>query len=157
MSLPVGSRAPDFELADQDGAMVQLSELTQEHVVVLYFYPKDETPGCTAEACAFRDAYDVFLEAGAQVVGVSADSVARHKRFAQHHGLGFVLLSDEDKKVRKLYDVKDTVPFLLPGRETYVIDTDRVIRHHFSAQIAATAHVEEALGVVRRLSDHVEP
>ena len=133
--------------------MVRLSELVRDHVVVLYFYPKDETPGCTAEARAFRDQYDVFQDAGAQVVGVSSNSVARHKSFADHHELRFILLADREKKVRKLYQVKDTVPFLVPGRETFVIDRQGVIRHHFASQIAATAHVDEALRMVKRLAN----
>src|SRR5690606_28736865 len=96
MALPVGSRAPDFELPSQTGELVRLSDLVDKHVVVLYFYPKDETPGCTAQACAFRDDYEVFKKAGAEVVGISSDSVASHRAFAEHHRLGFLILSDAD-------------------------------------------------------------
>lgn len=152
MALRVGSTAPDFELSSQSGEMVRLSNLVTDHAVVLFFYPKDDTPGCTAEACAFRDHYDVFQEAGAEVVGVSADDVKSHRAFADRHGLAFRILSDPGGRVRKLYGVRDTVPFLIPGRETFVIDRDRVIQHHFSSQLRAAAHVDEALEVVRRLA-----
>lgn len=152
MSLSVGSPAPDFELPSQSGELVRLSELTKDHAVVVFFYPKDDTPGCTAESCAFRDHYDVFQEAGAEVVGVSADPVASHRAFADKHGLKFHILSDPDKRVRKLYGVKDSVPFLIPGRETFVIDRNRTIAHRFASQLRATAHVDEALAVVKRLA-----
>lgn len=157
MGLPLGSRAPDFELKSQSGALVRLSEITAESVVVLFFYPKDGTPGCTAESCAFRDAYSVFRDAGADVVGVSRDSVASHESFAAGQRLNFRILSDGDGAVHAKYGVKDTIPFLLPGRETFVIDRDRVIRHHFSSQIRATKHVAEALRVVSELAGREEP
>lgn len=152
MPLPVGSRAPDFELPSQDGKLVRLSRLIQQSVVVLYFYPRDETGGCTAEACAFRDQYEVFKEAGAEVVGVSKDDVKSHQAFAMHHRLGFVILADTDNAVRTLYEVKDTIPFLLPGRDTYVIDKSRVIVHHFSSQTAPKLHVREALRIVKQVA-----
>ena len=151
MALSVGSTAPDFELPSQSGENVRLSELLDEGAVVLFFYPKDDTPGCTAEACAFRDQYDVFREAGAEVVGVSSDDVKSHRAFAQRHGLSFHILSDPGGRVRKLYDVRDTIPFLMPGRETFVIGRDRVIHHRFSSQLRAVAHVKDALEVVRKL------
>ena len=147
----VGSRAPDFTLPDQDGKEVTLSDLVKEKAVVLYFYPKDETPGCTAEACAFRDSYEVFSKAGAEVVGVSSDSVSSHQAFAGHHQLPFILLSDEGGKVRKQYGARSLLG-LMPGRVTYVIDRDRVIRHVFSSQLDAQRHVREALAILNDAS-----
>jgi peroxiredoxin Q/BCP len=149
--IQVGSPAPAFTLPDQTGNPVSLADLTREHVVVLYFYPKDETPGCTKEACSFRDSYDVFAEAGAQVVGVSTDSVESHTRFANHHKLPFVLLSDADGAVRSAYGVTPVLG-LLPGRATFVIDREGVIRHTFSSMTRIGAHVDGALAVVKQLS-----
>lgn len=143
-SVQVGDVAPDFTLPSRSGEQVRLHDLLQERTVVLYFYPKDETPGCTAEACAFRDSYEAFREAGAEVVGVSSDPVASHDTFAVKHGLPFTLLSDVGGKVRKQYGVRPTLG-ILPGRVTYVIDRDGVVRHVFSSQTDVRRHVREAL------------
>jgi peroxiredoxin Q/BCP len=116
----------------------------------LYFYPKDETPGCTKEACAFRDSYEVFTDAGAEVIGVSSDSVESHAGFAGHHKLPFTLLSDEGGRVRKSYGVPATLG-LLPGRVTYVIGRDGVVRHVLSSQVQIGRHIDSALAVVREL------
>jgi peroxiredoxin Q/BCP len=142
-----GESAPDFALPDADGKLVHLSELLGQPVV-LYFYPKDETPGCTLEACAFRDQYEDFVDAGARVVGVSSDSSASHRAFAERHRLPFTLLADRDGGVRKRYGVPSTLG-LLPGRVTFVIDADGVVRHVFNSQLAATRHVTEALDALR--------
>jgi peroxiredoxin Q/BCP len=146
----VGDAAPDFTLPDQTGTSVRLRDLIGRKTLVLYFYPKDETPGCTIEARAFRDSYDAFAAAGADVVGVSSDSVASHRRFAQHHELPFLLLSDRDGAVRKLYGVEQTLG-ILPGRVTYVIDTAGVVRHVYSSQLRAGRHSREALNALREL------
>ena len=147
----VGERAPDFTLPRADGTPFRLSAAVRRGVVVLYFYPKDETMGCVAEACAFRDEYDVFTEAGAEVVGVSADSSESHRQFAAHHRLPFVLLTDADGAVRKLYGVGKALG-ILDGRITYVIDTKGVVRHVFSSRLQPTRHVAEALAIVRGLA-----
>jgi thioredoxin-dependent peroxiredoxin len=117
MKVRVGDVAPDFRLPSNSRGDVSLSEFRGEKSVVLYFYPKDETLGCTKEACAFRDSYEVFKEQGAEVLGVSSDSVDSHEKFATHHNLSFPLLSDSDGKVRKTYGVSSTLG-LLPGRVT---------------------------------------
>jgi peroxiredoxin Q/BCP len=148
----VGDAAPDFTLPAQDGTRVTLSSFRGEKVVVLYFYPKDETAGCTREACAFRDSHDAFAEAGAQVIGVSADSVASHDRFAKKHGLPFTLVADADNAVREAYGVPKSLFGLLPGRVTYVIDRDGIVRHVFSSQASIGKHIEGALEVVQSLS-----
>lgn len=155
-SIAQGDIAPDFTLPDQHGVDVTLSHLQARGPVVLFFYPKDETPGCTAEACSFRDSYDVFTEHGAAVVGVSSDSVASHKSFAQHHQLPFILLSDSQSKVRKLYGVGRTLG-ILPGRVTYVIDTHGVVQHLFNSQFSATTHIREALTALARLKSSTAP
>ena len=147
----VGQIAPDFTLPDQFGKPVRLRDLLSSTNVVLYFYPKDSTPGCTAEARAFRDAYDDFTAAGTEVIGVSVDSVASHKRFAAKHGLPFVLLSDRDGAVRDLYGVERTLG-LLPGRATYVIDRGGVVRHVYASQLRTARHSREAMRALRSIS-----
>lgn len=148
--LAVGDKAPDFSLLDQDGQRVTLSEVLRERCVVLYFYPKDDTPGCTVEACTFRDQYTVFTDAGAEVIGVSSDDVRDHKAFADKYHLPFRLLADAGGAVRASYGVRKTLG-LLDGRVTFVIDGQRVIRHTFTSQIRPKKHVEEALQVIRSL------
>jgi thioredoxin-dependent peroxiredoxin len=149
--IQVGDKAPDFTLPSQAGEQVRLSDRLGERIVVLYFYPKDETPGCTKEACAFRDSYEVFAEAGAEVIGVSSDSVDKHATFAGRHELPFTLLSDRGGQVRKSYAVPATLG-LLPGRVTYVIDRAGTVRHVFSSQTNIGRHVNDALDVVQKLS-----
>jgi peroxiredoxin Q/BCP len=147
----VGDIAPDFTLPDQTGSMVSLRDFVGSKIIVLYFYPKDFSRGCTAEACTFRDSYDVFVEAGAQVIGISSQSVDSHNRFAILNKLPFILLSDEGGKVRELYGVPSSFG-LLPGRVTYIIDKKGIIRHVFSSQLNPTKHVEEALRIVKEIS-----
>ena len=150
-SISVGDMAPDFTKTTQNGDTVTLSQFRGEKTVVLYFYPKDETSGCTAEACSFRDNYEAFVEAGAVVIGAIQDSDKSHKNFAQHHRLPFLLVSDRDKGLQKAYGVPKTMG-LLPGRVTYVIDRDGVVQHVFNSQLNVRKHVREALDVVKRLS-----
>ena len=150
--IEVGDEAPDFTLPSQSGEPVRLHDRIGQHVVVLYFYPKDETTGCTAEACAFRDSHEVFTDAGAEVIGVSSDSVDRHAAFAGRHNLPFTLLSDEGGKVRKAYGVPATLGFI-PGRVTYVIDRSGTVRHVFNSMTNIDRHVKDALAVVRQLQD----
>lgn len=150
--LKVGDAAPDFALPSQTGEPVNLKDLTGRKEIVLYFYPKDDSSGCTAEACAFRDSYEAFKERGAEVVGVSSDSIDSHKDFASRNRLPFVLLSDVDGKVRKLYRASSALG-LVPGRVTYVIDRRGVIRHIFSSQLSTKKHVDEALGTLEKIQD----
>ena len=145
-----GDTAPDFTLPAQSGDLVRLKDRLGHRVVVLYFYPRDDTRGCTAEACAFRDSHEVFAEAGAEVIGVSSDSVSRHAAFAGRHELPFTLLSDQGGRVRRLYGVPAALG-LLPGRVTYVIDRQGVVRHVFNSMTNIGQHVSDALGVVRKL------
>lgn len=144
-----GETAPDFSLPSQDGRIVKLSDFVDKNVVVLYFYPKDFTPGCTTEACAFRDSFEEFKDLGAQVIGVSSDSVESHKRFAQKHNLPFLLLSDIDHKVREAYGATKLAG--LPSRTTFVIDKKGVIRMVFESS-SAKEHIEEAKKVVQLLT-----
>lgn len=151
-AVQVGDRAPDFTLPSQSGDPVSLADHLGERVVVLYFYPKDDTPGCTREACAFRDSYEAFTQAGAEVIGVSSDSVNSHGRFAGRHQLPFLLLSDEGGAVRKEYGVPNAFA-ILPGRVTYVIDRQGTVRHIFSSMTNIGRHIEDALKVVKQLQE----
>jgi peroxiredoxin Q/BCP len=148
----VGDRAPDFTLPSQHGEEVRLADLLGSGPVVLYFYPKDETPGCTAEAGSFRERYASFRDMGVEVVGISSDDVASHQHFATHCNLPFLLLSDTGGRVRSAYGVPKTMG-LLPGRVTYVIDREGIVRHIFSSQLQATRHVPEALAAVSKLGE----
>ncbi|NUP04761.1 MAG: peroxiredoxin [Polyangiaceae bacterium] len=145
-----GDRAPRFELSAQDGKSVSLEQLLEKGPVVVFFYPKDETPGCTKEACSFRDSYDTFQEHGASVVGISSDSAASHRRFADKHGFPFLLLSDPEGAVRKQFGVPKTLG-ILDGRSTYVIDKGGVVQHVFHSQIMASKHVDEAIAALKSL------
>ena len=148
-AIEVGQKAPDFELPDAEGKRVRLADFKGKKAVVLYFYPKDDTPGCTKEACSFRDSYEDFQDAGAEVIGVSSDSATSHAKFAKRYKLPFTLLSDAKGEVRKKYGVPSTMG-LMPGRVTYVIDKRGVVRHVFNSQLQATRHVSEALAALEK-------
>jgi peroxiredoxin Q/BCP len=144
----VGDVAPDFTLFDQEGKPVMLSSLKGK-IVVLYFYPKDFTSGCTKEACHFRDVFEDFTEAGAEVIGVSGDNLESHRKFRDAYLLPFSLLSDVKGEVKKLYGVAGHI---LPGRVTFVIDKIGIVRYVFSSQTDMKAHVDEALKIVKTLN-----
>jgi len=139
-----GDPAPDFELKDQNGQTVRLSGFRGQSAVVLYFYPKDDTSGCTKEACAFRDQFAAFRGLEAEVLGVSSDSEASHRTFAAKYNLPFRLLSDPGGRVRKLYRVRATLG-IIPGRQTFVIGRDGTIRATFASQVQPEEHIRQAL------------
>jgi thioredoxin-dependent peroxiredoxin len=143
-TLHVGDFAPDFSLRDQHGDIVRLGDYRNKKSVVLYFYPKDDTPGCTLEAKCFRDNYEIFLNQNAEVIGVSSDSAMTHIRFANKHQLPFILLSDITGKVRELYGIPRKL-LILPGRVTFIIDKEGRIRNIFSSQFNIQRHIDEAL------------
>ena len=145
-----GSPAPRFRLQTSTGEYVSLEDFHGKKNVVVYFYPKDFTRGCTAEACGFRDSYEEFKNLGAEVIGISSDDQRSHEAFASEHKLPFILLSDPDGSARKSYGVKKTFG-LVPGRVSFVIDKNGIVRHVFSSQSRATAHVSEALAVLKSL------
>ena len=149
-TLKVGDRAPDITLSSAKGENVNLKDFQGQTAVVVYFYPKDDTPGCTAESCAFRDSYTVFQDAGAEVIGISSDSEASHQKFAEKHNLPFTLLSDPKNEARKAFDVPKTL-FVLPGRVTYVIDKEGIVKHIFDSMLDFNAHVQESLNVIQSL------
>lgn len=146
-----GDRIPYFSLLDQDGNQVSISDHLGEGPMVIYFYPKDDTPGCTREACSFRDSYEEFSDAGAKVFGISSDSPEKHKQFAERYRLPFTLLADTGNTVRKAFGVKGDLFGLIPGRVTFVIDEEGIIRHVFDSQTRAEAHMRESLEAIRRI------
>ena len=141
----VGEVAPDFTLPDQDGKPVSLSSLKGK-VVILFFYPKDFSAGCTREVCHFRDSYEDFTEAGAEVIGISSDTIESHKKFIETYLLPYSLLSDREGEAKKIYGVSG---HLLPGRVTFIIDKVGVVHHVFSSQTNMKAHVDEALKIIK--------
>ena len=148
MSLKVGDRAPDFNGLTDAGEKISLSAKLKDGPVVLYFYPKDETPGCVAEACSFRDRWEDIRKLGAAVIGVSSDSAESHKNFKSKRSLQFTLVSDEKKEIRKAYGATGS---LIPPRITFVIDKDGTIKEVYSSQLNATSHVEVALKTLKSL------
>ncbi len=154
MQLKVGDRAPDFTGLSDDGGKISLSDKLKDGPVVLYFYPKDETPGCVAEACSFRDRWDEITRLGATVLGVSSDSLESHRKFKSNRKLPFTLISDESKDIRKAYGATGT---LIPPRITYVIDKRGIIREVYNSQINASNHVEVALKALKSLSSESHP
>lgn len=142
--------APNATFLKSDGSKVSLSELTGQKTIVLFFYPKDRTSGCTAEACSFRDSYEDFKTAGADVIGVSADDAASHEDFKGKYKLPFTLLTDSGGEAAKAMGIKKTLG-LIPGRVTFVIDRKGQVVHRFESQLRATQHVDEALQVVKTL------
>jgi peroxiredoxin Q/BCP len=149
--LKPGDKAPAFTLADQFGNLVKSETVFGKKPVVIYFYPKDDTPGCTREACSFRDSYQDFEDAGAVVIGVSSDSPASHKKFAEKYRLPFTLLSDAQNELRQAFGVKADLFGLIPGRVTFVIDAQGIIRFVFSSQMSAEKHMEESLKAIKEL------
>lgn len=150
--LNIGEKLPTFELLDQKGQKIN-SESLLGQPLVLYFYPKDDTPGCTAEACSFRDNFEDFIAEGARVVGVSADSPEAHAKFAAKHRLPFTLLSDKGNTLRKQFGVPSSFLGLIPGRVTYVFDSQGKLVHEFNAQFRAEQHISEALAQLKKLKE----
>lgn len=152
MGLKLGDTVPVFSATDDDGLTFQSTSVIGQKVVVFYFYPKNFTPGCTKEACDFRDNYTDFQKLGAEIIGVSSDSTTSHTRFKTKYNLPFKFLSDTNGNLRKLFNVKAALLGLLPGRETFVIDKKGVLRYRFNS-INASKHLSEALKTVKELTD----
>jgi len=151
LTVEVGDKAPDFTLPSQMGDNITLSEFIGKNNVALYFYPKDETTGCIKEACSFRDSYRQLTDLGAEVLGVSSQSVESHVAFAAHYGLPFILLSDDKNMLRELYGVPHNTG-ILPGRVTYIIDKQGIVRHIFNSQTQAQQHAEEAKKTLEQIN-----
>lgn len=151
MALQLGDRIPDFSAIDTNGNLFDSVNVVGIKPVVIYFYPKDDTRICTEQACTFRDQYEEFKQLGAEVIGISSDSLKSHVAFANKHHLPFVLLSDSDKRIRKAFGVPNDLFGLIPGRATYVADKDGILRMIFDST-SGKIHIEKALETIRQLT-----
>jgi len=146
-----GDAIPLFEGIDQKGNTFRIKEYIGKQALVIYFYPKNFTPGCTVEACSFRDHYEVFKSQGAIIIGISSDSVDSHARFAKRYQLPFIMIADIGNQIRKRFGIKATLLGLLPGRETFVVDKMGILRLRFNS-IQAKKHIPKALEMIKRLN-----
>jgi peroxiredoxin Q/BCP len=151
MSLKIGDKLPSFSAKDTNGNIFNSQDYIGKQPLVIYFYPKDDTPGCTAQACSFRDNYQEFKDLGAEVIGVSSDTVTSHLKFKSKFNLPFILLSDNDKKLRKLFGVQNSL-FIIPGRETFVIDKQGLVIMVFNS-MSSEIHITKALKVLKKLTN----
>jgi peroxiredoxin Q/BCP len=150
-AIKIGDKIPGFTLPDQNGTLFNINTVVGKKKLVIYFYPKDDSPGCTKEACHFRDLFEVFKEADAVIIGISGQSVESHRKFAEKYRLSFTLLSDKGNNIRKLFGVPANVLGMLPGRVTYVADREGKVVYIFNSQGQAERHVDEALKILREL------
>ncbi len=148
--MKIGDKIPDFTAKDTNGNDFESQTIIGQKPVVIYFYPKDDTPGCTTQACSFRDQYEDFKDLGAEIIGISSDSVASHEKFAKKYKLPFILLSDQNKKLRKLFGVPSDLLGLIPGRVTYVADKNGVILMVFNS-MSSKIHIKKAFETLSKL------
>ena len=150
MGLQIGDIIPNFSAKDSNGNDFDSSTIVGVKPAVFYFYPKDDTPGCTAQACSFRDQYEDFKDLGAEVIGISSDSIDSHQNFIKKYNLPFILISDNDKKIRTLFGVKPNLFGMLPGRVTYIVDKNGIIQLVFDSFLASN-HIPKALETIKKI------
>lgn len=150
MAIKVGDTIPHFKAKDTHGNDFDSLDIVGKTPVVIYFYPKDDTPGCTAQACSFRDQYEDFKDLGVEIIGISSDSVASHQKFTKQYKLPFKLLSDSDKSIRNLFGVPSGIFGLLPGRVTYIADKNGVVVSLLD-NMMATQHIPKSLEAIKKL------
>ena len=150
MPLKVGDKIPNFTAVDTNGTLFDSNDVIGKKPTVIYFYPKDNTSVCTEQACSFRDQYEEFKALGAEVIGISSDSLKSHQNFASRYKLPFILLSDSDKKLRKLFGVPNDLLGLIPGRVTYVADKDGIVQLIFNS-MSGKIHIEKALKILKTM------
>ena len=153
MAIQTGDKCPSFSLPDQNGNIISIDDLIGKKILVIYFYPKDYSGGCTAEACSFRDAYEEFKDAGCEVIGISGDSVKSHKGFAEKNRLTFSLLSDTKKEVRKLFGVPRAALGLIAGRVTYIVDLKGIVRNVHNSLVNTDSHIADALSIINSIKN----
>jgi peroxiredoxin Q/BCP len=156
MPIQSGDQCPSFSLPNQHGELITSDDLFGKRILVIYFYPKDDTPGCTKEACLFRDSYEEFVELGCEVIGISSDSLASHQKFAKTYNLSFPLLADEKGTVRKLFGVPGNLFGLIPGRVTYIIDKKGIVREVHNSLLDPAGHLSKALATVQSIHQEQE-
>ena len=147
----IGTMLPEFTLLDQHNQKVSPYQQIGKKYIVVYFYPKDDTPGCTKEACSFRDNYDRFDDLNAVIYGISSDGVEDHKAFAEKYNLNFSLLADVDGKIRKAFNVPTNLLGMIPGRVTYVFDMDGKCVEVLDSQLNFNLHIDESIRVIENL------
>lgn len=151
MRIKEGDKIPHFSANDTNGNHFDSDAILGIKPIVIYFYPKDNTPGCTAQACGFRDQYQDFVDLGAEVIGVSSDSVTSHQKFSTDYKLPFILLSDENQKIRNSFGVPSGLLGLIPGRVTYVVDKKGIVKMIFDSSLMPTKHIAKALEAIKQL------
>ncbi len=149
--IKIGDKIPNFTAKDLNGNNFDIQNYIGKKPLVIYFYPKDNTTGCTIQACSFRDQYQDFTDLGAEVIGISSDSVASHQKFSQEYKLPFVLLSDENQKIRNLFGVPKGLLGLVPGRVTYVVDKNGVVKMIFDNGLMVKKHISKALEAIKKI------
>jgi peroxiredoxin Q/BCP len=151
MSITIGSNCPEFTLLNQEGKEVNIQDFIGTKNIIIYFYPKDNTPGCTKEACSFRDSMQDLNNLDCEVFGISADSVSSHKAFSERFRLTFNLLSDENNLIRKQFKVPTNLFGIIPGRVTYIINKEGKVIHIINSQTNPEKHIKETIEVVKGL------
>ena len=151
-NIVVGNKVPTFTLKDQNNNDFNIEIYIGKKPMVIYFYPKDDTPGCTKEACSFRDEFEVFTDLNVEVIGISSDSVISHKKFSEKYNLPFTLLADTDKNVQKLFGVPKSLLGLVPGRVTYIVDKNGIVVHIFNSMKDTEKHITESISVLKKLN-----
>jgi len=149
--LKIGNKIPIFTLKDQNGSLFDMNSVIGAKNLVIYFYPKDDSFGCTAQACSFRDQFEVFMDADAMIIGISGQSVESHQHFAAKNRLGFTLLSDKGNTVREKFGVPKNLFGLIPGRVTYIVDKTGTVIYIFNSLLNVKKHIEEALKVLTNI------
>ena len=147
--IDTGDKIPSFKLQNQSGEWFDIDSVVGKKNLVIFFYPKDDSPGCTKQACYFRDQYEAFVDADAEVIGISSQSVNSHKKFAEKHNLSYTILSDTNNNVRKQFGVPTNMFGLIPGRVTYVINKNREVILTFNSQTNISGHIEKALEILK--------
>jgi thioredoxin-dependent peroxiredoxin len=155
MALRSGDKCPSFTLPNQHGENINIDEFIGKRILIIYFYPKDDTPGCTKEACMFRDSYEEFVDMGCEVIGISSDSIESHRKFAETHRLSFPLLADEKGQVRKQFGVPGNLFGLIPGRVTYIVDKKGLVREVHNSLLDPAGHLNKAIETVKKISSEV--
>ena len=150
--LKINDPCPIFKLPNQFGKIIKIDDLLGKKILVIFFYPKDYTSGCTLEACAFRDNYAEFQGLNCEIIGISSDNQDRHLAFSTKYLLNYTLLADSNKKVRKAFEVPTNLFGLIPGRVTYVICWDKKIKAIYNSQINPFGHIQKALKIVKVLN-----
>ncbi len=152
MGLSIGDSIPAISIPDETGELFELNKFTGKQALIVYFYPKNFTPGCVKEACDFRDKYEEFKGLNAEVIGISSDSESSHRRFKSKYQLPFIFLSDKDKKARMAFGVKPALMGLLPGRETFVFDKSGTLIMQYN-NISAASHTKKAFQKLKTLQN----